>query len=341
MSAYKKLNQQDVFVTDYVARKNWAASGDDISEYKIETLKGFSSAVYPVSYPNDGHKGRNVTLTYASIEHLFYHGTLNNSVYSGSRDLALQTTLTLSGSRHLRDEVAVISLPRDVIGTHIEPGTFVLYPDDSSDYFLDGFCQDVFSGVDEYIEDTDQLYGSNEIVTEDYIVSESFYVTESIEGEPGQFIDYDQDQQRVEIIDDKNGRLIISGSEEEFTNDLRIVGDIIYNQGLAIITDPEVARYYHTYINPSVKWKSNLPIYTYNVNCKVKSGELNHTLNPTAQSGSFGQLIDEVQVKEFTPYITTLGLYNDANELIATAKTGVPIPKSANIDMTFVVKIDI
>ena len=72
-----------------------------------------------------------------------------------------------------------------------------------------------------------------------------------------------------------------------------------------------------------------------------RCGELNHTLNPTAQSGSFGQLIDEVQVKEFTPYITTLGLYNDANELIATAKTGVPIPKSANIDMTFVVKIDI
>ena len=103
MSAYKKLNQQDVFVTDYVARKNWAASGDDISEYKIETLKGFSSAVYPVSYPNDGHRGRNVTLTYASIEHLFYHGTINHSVYSGSRDLAVQTTLTMSGSRHLRD----------------------------------------------------------------------------------------------------------------------------------------------------------------------------------------------------------------------------------------------
>ena len=34
-------------------------------------------------------------------------------------------------------------------------------------------------------------------------------------------------------------------------------------------------------------------------------------------------------------------LYNEANELIAVAKTNRPIPKAKNVDMTFVVKFDI
>ena len=41
----------------------------------------------------------------------------------------------------------------------------------------------------------------------------------------------------------------------------------------------------------------------------------------------------------FRPYVTTVGLYNEANELLAVAKTNRPIPKSQNVDMTFVVKI--
>jgi len=36
-----------------------------------------------------------------------------------------------------------------------------------------------------------------------------------------------------------------------------------------------------------------------------------------------------------------VGLYNDANELIAVAKMAKPIPKSANTEMTIVIKIDI
>jgi hypothetical protein len=43
----------------------------------------------------------------------------------------------------------------------------------------------------------------------------------------------------------------------------------------------------------------------------------------------------------FQPYITTVGLYNDANELIAVGKMAQPVPKSANTEMTIIVKIDI
>ena len=90
-----------------------------------------------------------------------------------------------------------------------------------------------------------------------------------------------------------------------------------------------------------MRWKSNQPIYTYNVHCKVKDSELNHTYNQSALTGSFGQKADNISGSNFTPYITTVGMYNDSNELIAVAKTNHPIQKTQNTDMTFVVKIDI
>jgi hypothetical protein len=40
-------------------------------------------------------------------------------------------------------------------------------------------------------------------------------------------------------------------------------------------------------------------------------------------------------------YATTIGLYNDENELLAVAKLGKPIMMSPDTDMTFVVKYDI
>jgi len=68
---------------------------------------------------------------------------------------------------------------------------------------------------------------------------------------------------------------------------------------------------------------------------------MNFTYNPTAVSGPEGVIASNVTGSAFSPYITTIGLYNDANELIAVAKTGRPVPKPINTDMTLVVKIDL
>ena len=359
MSAYKHLNRQDVFVTDYQAKKNWLATGSYLDTFGLSTLKAYKEQVYPKKYPHDLEEGRHVTLTYRSISHLYYTGShtevLGAGTFSGSRDWNQQTTLSMSGSRFLKNHAAVISLPKDVFGTHIVRNSFILQPNPDlvqedgislEDYVIDNYAADVILGVNEYVEQFDTLYGSSgfDIVTEDYLVSESFYVTESIEGDPGQFMDIDQNQQRIEIVDDGYGRLVISGSDSYYSRPLRVVGDIIYSHGMAIVTDEEVANYYHTYANSGsllVKWKSNLPIYTYNVHCQVKSSEMNHTFNPSVTTGSFGQLADNVSGSHFNPYITTLGLYNDANELIATGKVSTPVLKSPDVDMTFAVKLDI
>jgi len=345
MSAYKQLNRQDVYISDYQAQKNWQATGSAITTYGIETLRGFSGSTPGYPYPNDFRNSRYEKLVFDSVHHLYYSlssGSINtygDMYYTGSYDVSFQSTLTLSQSRKETTEVAVISVPKDVYGTKIVPGTFVAQPrfETSDRYNIDGYVREPQTGVNEFVENLNQWYNSSEIDTEDYIISESNYIDESVT----EFVITSSGFQRPEIIDDGQGRLIISGGEATYTNAERQVGDIIYNQGNAVITDPEVARYYSTYGRLDVQWKSNLPIYTYNVHCTVKESECNFTFNPSAITGSSATIKSNISGNEFRPYVTSIGLYNEANELIAVAKTNRPIPKSNNVDMTFVVKLDI
>ena len=345
MSAYKQLNRQDVYISDYQAQKNWRANGSGLTTYGIETLRGFSGSTPGYPYPNDYRNSRYEKLVFDSVHHLYYSlssGSINSYgdiYYTGSYDVSFQSSLTLSQSRKETTEVAVISVPKDVYGTKIVPGTFIAQPifETSDRYNIDGYVREPQTGVNEYIENINQWYNSSEIDTADYIISESSFVDES----SSEFVITSSGFQRPEIIDDGEGRLIISGGEASYTNPERQVGDIIYNQGNAIITDPDVARYYSTYGRLNVQWKSNLPIYTYNVHCTVKESECNFTFNPSAITGSSATIRSNVSGNEFRPYVTSIGLYNEANELIAVAKTNRPIPKSNNVDMTFVVKLDI
>ena len=43
----------------------------------------------------------------------------------------------------------------------------------------------------------------------------------------------------------------------------------------------------------------------------------------------------------FAPYITTVGLYNDAGQLLAVAKLAQPIRKRSDVDMNFLIRIDL
>ena len=120
-----------------------------------------------------------------------------------------------------------------------------------------------------------------------------------------------------------------------------VVGDIIYTHGLAIVTDENLAEVISSTSNYTASWQSNYPVLTQNVICKVSDFEFNFTQNPSAVTGSSGQLRDNVTGSDFRPYITAIGLYNDANELIAVAKLGQPLPKPSYVDTTFIIKLDL
>lgn len=338
MSAFKKLNRQDVYISDYNAKRQWQAEGNLLDIYRIQTLRGFSGSTPGYPYPLDYRNNRYEKLVYDSINHNYYQDSIGNGVFSGSRDLSLQTTLTISGARDIKSEIGVISLPKHVYGTHIEPYSLVIKPKEEIEdrYVTEDFAVEFTSGENNYIEDVGYWYGSNPIDTEDYIISESNFVEEVVE----EYVDINYDQQRIEIVDDGNGSLIFSGSDQSYTKATRVVGDVIYNQGQVIFTDTDVARYYSTYSRHIVRWKSNQPIYTYTAHCRVKGSEMNFTQNPTAVTGSEGTLRSNVTGSSFQPYVTTVGLYNDSNELLAVAKLNRAIPKPDNVDITFQVKID-
>lgn len=73
---------------------------------------------------------------------------------------------------------------------------------------------------------------------------------------------------------------------------------------------------------------------------RATNREFNFSNNPTFTSGSDGTLREPSFETDPRTYITTVGLYNDSNELMAVAKTSQPIAKSFDKEVLVKVKLD-
>ena len=149
------------------------------------------------------------------------------------------------------------------------------------------------------------------------------------------------------ITDDGEGNLI-SGST--------IYGNIFYYQGLAIITSGSSADILNFVTSSAVtcSFSSSLTIYETQYKCIIRSNELNATLNPSAEvsgsilsySGSYfyqpngGIPTDNVTGSYFAPYVSTVGLYDEDQNLLAVGKLAQPLPTSATTDITILVNMD-
>jgi hypothetical protein len=92
----------------------------------------------------------------------------------------------------------------------------------------------------------------------------------------------------------------------------------------------------------SVSFQNEHIIYENEIRCIVRESDYNLSYNPTLVTGSYasGSLRDFATGSFFQPYVTTIGLYNDDNELLMVAKLGKPIALSSDTDMTFIIKYD-
>jgi hypothetical protein len=73
---------------------------------------------------------------------------------------------------------------------------------------------------------------------------------------------------------------------------------------------------------------------------RATNREFNFSNNPTFVTGSNGAFSEPTFEKDPRTFITTVGLYNDANELLAVAKTSQPIAKSYDKEVLIAVKLD-
>ena len=73
---------------------------------------------------------------------------------------------------------------------------------------------------------------------------------------------------------------------------------------------------------------------------RANNREFNFSNNPSFVSGSNGGFLQPTFVNNPQVYVTSIGLYNDANELLAVAKTSTPINKSFDKELAIRVKLD-
>ena len=73
---------------------------------------------------------------------------------------------------------------------------------------------------------------------------------------------------------------------------------------------------------------------------RANNREFNFSNNPSFVTGSVGQFVQATFERDPKVYITTVGLYDDANELLAVAKTSKPIEKSFDKEVAIKVKLD-
>ena len=72
----------------------------------------------------------------------------------------------------------------------------------------------------------------------------------------------------------------------------------------------------------------------------TKASEFNYSENPSFISGSTGEVIYDIFINNPATYITTAGLYNDANELLAVAKLSRPLPNNFTKALLVRAKLD-
>ena len=73
---------------------------------------------------------------------------------------------------------------------------------------------------------------------------------------------------------------------------------------------------------------------------RPRSSEFNYSENPSFISGSTGEVLYSSFINNPQTYITTIGLYNDTNELLAVAKLSRPLSKNFTKEALVRVKLD-
>ena len=122
-------------------------------------------------------------------------------------------------------------------------------------------------------------------------------------------------------------------TECEMNTDGEDVEAILTGSNIEAIADSFRRRINNLQFNNTVELNSSVYF------CRVNHNEFNYSTNPTYLSGS------KIRVKTQSSdlpvsYITTVGLYNDNNELLATAKLSEPLKKSSDTEFTIRVRLD-
>jgi hypothetical protein len=174
----------------------------------------------------------------------------------------------------------------------------------------------------------------------------------------------DNDGNNPIIKDDGKGNLYSTNANSNFgtlttsnnsiTSSDNYVGNIFYNQGLAVITETGSwsgsVNYSDLGTNYTLKLDSSTTITTHEYDVTINPNEYNRSTNYTLRSPISGSLqlstryiASTFTSSDFQPYITQINLWKDGHfdEPVIQATLPKPIRKSNKIPITFKIKLDL
>ena len=327
MSAYKQFLASDITIAPFEVNKLFyyeGAAALTSSYVGIDRFLGVNittSNFDLASAPTTGQVSTQYQqLVYRSIEELYYSNYLNSSSSYGSP----VTTASIYPGENTSGDV--------LVGGTSSAGRYWNYPQTSLT-FVKSFPTASNAEI-AVISIPSKLFGN-------YIQPGSFRFTFP----------------SGSIYDDGEGNLFFEATDT-------YCGNIFYPHGLAVVTinEQSIGPVYGTAIygtslyggsstdiiqdivnasNVTCSFSSSLTIYETQYKCTISENEFNVSLNPSIlTSGSTDVLEPYCTSSYFSPYITTIGLYNEAQQLLAIGKLAQPLPTSPTTDTTILINID-
>ena len=317
MAAFKQFNAQDIIVSPLEVNKSFTFAGDGELSASNADVNRFLGKNINFTASNNNATGFNLgglilsqSSVYNSTQQLYYSNYQSQSF----GDDAI-TSSVLLGSDVSGDVL---------IGPNGSNGRYVNYLQSTltqSRYFPTGSNENVL-----VFAIPSKLYG-------DYIQPESFEL----------YLAYSGWSENQLVTDDGNGNLLSASIN---------VGQIIYPHGMVIITQQDWGAlnlekaYSGSQITAS--FSSSYTIYETQYKCTIGESEFGFSQNPSIISSSLtgnentssGVPYDFATGSYFSPYVTTVGMYNNDHELLAVGKLAQPLPTSQTTDTTILINID-
>jgi hypothetical protein len=317
MSAWKQFLASDIIVNPFVVNKSfsYSASSWDNDDVGIDYFYGVNIPFVSGSNKTGFNNTQYRSLVYNSVKQLYYTNFLSSSTGDNVAQPILVPGAGPSGSGDVYIGAVQSPLYDNFLQSTLVPDRY--FPTASNSNIL-------------VISIPSKIYG-------EYIVPTSLVTS---------FTNYGT------YTDDGQGNLLDGNT---------VIGNVIYTHGMVIFTEPPTGVTINDLIddilndNANCAFSSSMTIYETQYKCTIRESEFNATLNPSAQvsgslvaiSGSYfyqrgdGTLADNVTGSYFSPYVTTVGLYDELQNLLAIGKLAQPLPTSDTTDTTILINLDL
>jgi hypothetical protein len=314
----KRIPKSDISIRPFKAYKEWSF----LSGSSITLMEAENTSFYDTN--NDVTIGNGVTYNkhslYGQLNSLFYANVDNPFYRVGSKS---NQPTSVSGERVFNGKAKILAIPQSIFGEEIKKGSLSLVDSVTSTIFVENGTGSLMSGStivgDVFYDHGLVVYthtaSLNSTLTGDWRIN--FKSTETIyENEYLLIVNEDE----FNISTNPSAIISVGGSTISFTDS---------DGTTKIVTEETPVKYIRkksTLDDGSVIDRRFGSSFNNSISGGFEHWDLSGSIDST---GSF-----------LTPFITTIGLYDDNCDLVAVAKLPQPIKSEPDIPVNFIVRFD-